>query len=179
MRAGRRLQRPGSEQGAARTPWRGQKGSSALSPNGNTPTHPAAAGQPNPEVLGARKHREQGRSLSPVGVAQSKGARKPGVGCSPSDSQQRTRARMWGRGRPDRARATGPRPASTRWFPAPAPATPRSPSSTRLSLLTLCPRTQCPRLQLHLCLRLGGWYSCQGDHRAILLQHCVPVQFLL
>lgn len=137
VRAGRRLQRPGSEQGAARTPWRGQKGSSTLSPNGNTPTHPAAAGQPNPEVLGARKHREQGRSLSPVGVAQSKGARKPGVGCSPSDSQQRTRARMWGRGRPDRARATGPRPASTRWFPAPAPATPRSPSSTRLSLLFL------------------------------------------
>lgn len=44
---------------------------------------------------------------------------------------------MWGRGRPDGARATGPRPASTRWFAAPAPATPRSPSSTRISLLFL------------------------------------------
>lgn len=42
---------------------------------------------------------------------------------------------MWGRGRPDGAHATGPRPASTRRFVAPEPPAPRSPSSTRLSLL--------------------------------------------
>lgn len=58
---------------------------------------------------------------------------------------------MWGRGRPEGARATGPRPASTRWFAAPASPTPRSPSSTRLSLLFLRLR----RLRLRL-RRLPG-----------------------